>query len=147
MEIQEEMTREDEKHVRCYFRRVAGIGLAAAGLIVFLISVAVSTRAHAEEIPLHVLEKDGIQIRLMNLPCVDPMSIMMVKPEVIGRFKGLQSSWPQQDGTLKEFQGCWADLTAQEAGGEESFLVVFSDGESGVIPKSEFKKVKGQSGA
>jgi hypothetical protein len=39
------------------------------------------------------------------------------------------------------------DLTKEEAGGEESFLLVFEDQQHGVVPKSEFKKAKGQSGA
>jgi hypothetical protein len=125
------------------------IAVLGALCLVLLVCIAVTwpTNAHAQDIPLHVLDKDGVQIRLMDSPCVDARSIMMIRPDALPRFKAVQSVWPERDGSRKEYAGCWAALTAQESGSEEGFLVIFSDGESGFVPKSEFKKVRGQVGA
>lgn len=114
-------------------------GLAIAGVLY-------AAKAHSVDIPLHVLEKGNVEIRLMGTPCVDPASIAQIRPIVLHRFRAIESVWPERDGSRKAYAGCWAELTAEEAG-EEVFLLVFSDGASGGIPKSEFKKVKGQSGA
>lgn len=121
--------------------------LVTIGIICAIGLILVSTRAHATDIPLHVLDKDGIEIRLMDKPCVDPRSVLVIRPDALPRFKAVQSFWPTKDGSRKEFAGCWAELTAQESGSDEGFLVVFADGESGFIPKSEFRKVRGQVGA
>ena len=114
-------------------------GLAIAGVLY-------AARVHSVEIPLHVLEKENVEIRLMGTPCVDAASIAQIRPLVLHRFRAIESVWPEKDGTSKAYAGCWAELTSEEAG-EEVFLLVFSDGASGGIPKSEFRKVKGQSGA
>jgi hypothetical protein len=100
-----------------------------------------------QPIPLHVLEKDNVEIRLMDLPCVDEVSRSIILPAQIHRFKAIHSVWPEPDGSRKFYAGCWTELTAEEAGGEEAFLVVFSDGKHAGIAKSEFKKVQGASGA
>ena len=108
----------------------------------------IATKAHATEVPLHVLDKDGITIRLMNTPCVDPISVAMIRPDMVKSFKAIQSTWPEKDGSKKDYAGCWLLLKAGESGADvDGFLVVFADGESGFIPVSEFKKVKGQVGA
>ena len=135
------------KEERSAFRTIASYAIGLASLIALLVAVSWPTKAHAQDVPLHVLDKEGIEIRLLDKPCVDARSVMMIRPDALPRFKAVQSVWPQQDGSRKEFGGCWAALTAQESGSEEGFLVVFSDGESGFIPKAEFKKVRGQSGA
>ena len=135
------------KEERSAFRTIASYAIGLASLVALLVAVTWPTKAGAQDVPLHVLDKEGIRIQLMGTPCVDPRSVMMIRPDALPRFKAVQSVWPQPDGSRKEFGGCWAALTAQESGSEEGFLVVFSDGESGFIPKSEFKKVRGQVGA
>lgn len=146
--VAEHLNTEESKRERATLaqRLIAVLGTLCLVLLV-CIAATWPTKAHAQAIPLHVLDKDGIEIRLMDLPCEDARSIMMIRPEALGRFKAVQSTWPEKDGSRKEFAGCWAELTAKESGGEEGFLVIFSDGESGFIPKSEFKKVRGQVGA
>lgn len=134
------LSRDDRERLRPWV--VIGLVLAV-GMILLIIGV----NAHAQDVPLHVLDKDGIEIRLLDKPCVDPLSVSMIRPDAVHRFRAVQSVWPQPDGSRKEFAGCWAELTAKESGGEDGFLVVFSDGESGFIPKAEFKKVRGQVGA
>jgi hypothetical protein len=104
-----------------------------------------ATKAYAEDIPLHVAETNGVEVRLMGTPCVDPVSLSLVKPQYLERLKAIQSTWPEKDGTRKAYAGCWLELTADESP-EPAFLLVFEDGTHGVVPKSEFK-VKGQSGA
>ena len=106
-------------------------------LLVFVARV-----TEAADVPVHVLEKDGIEIRLMNSPCVDPVSVSQINPQFFEHFKGLVSVWPEKDGSRKAYAGCWAELP-----GGEAFVVVFADNTNGVIPKSEFRKVKGQVGA
>lgn len=121
--------------------------IAWLGVVRLLVLVSVATQTHAVEIPVQVLEKDGITIRLMNTPCVDPVSVAAINPAFLARFKGLESVWPEKDGSRKAYAGCWVELKAGESGAfEDGFLVVFSDGESGFIPKTEFKKTRGQVG-
>lgn len=135
------------KEERASFREIASYIVGILCLVALGVAATWPTKAHAQDIPLHVLDKDGVQVRLMDSPCVDARSIMMIRPEALPRFKAVQSTWPEKDGSRKDYGGCWAELTAQESGGEEGFLIVFSDGESGFVPKSEFKKVRGQVGA
>jgi hypothetical protein len=127
---------------RATIREWAGYFL---GVVSILLLVALATNAYATDIPVQVLEKDGITIRLMNKPCVEPVSVSMIVPSMLGRFKAIESVWPEKDGTRKAYAGCWAHLTPPEAL-EEGYLVVFSDGQSGFIPKGEFKKMRGQVG-
>lgn len=100
----------------------------------------------AEDVPLHVLEKNGVEIRLMDTPCVDEISKGLVKPKYHSRLKAIQSVSPERDGSRKPYAGCWLEFT-QEEYPVPAFLLVFSDGQSGVVPKEEFRKVRGQSGA
>ena len=139
-----DLTTEESKEERA---TLAQRVIAVLGVLCLIVLVGVATNAYAEVIPLHVLEKDGVQIRLMDGPCVDARSIMMIRPDALPRFKAIHSTWPEKDGSRKDYAGCWASLTAQESGSEDGFLVIFSDGESGFVPKSEFKKVRGQVGA
>lgn len=106
-----------------------------------------ATSAAAEEIPLHVLEKQGVEIRLMNTPCVDPVSLSLILPDKQARFKAIYSVWPERDGSKKVYAGCWTELSKEEAQAEETvFLLVFEDMQTGAVPKSEFNKKSGQSG-
>jgi hypothetical protein len=131
------------KQERMTLRERVGFWFGMACLVVL---VGIATNAYAQDIPLHVLDKDGISISLMDRPCTDPVSIGRINPQHLPRFKAVRSVWPEKDGTRKEYAGCWATLTPEESGSVEGFLIVFSDGESGFIPKSEFKKTRGQVG-
>jgi hypothetical protein len=130
------------KQERMSFREIVSYLI---GVVSILLLVTLATNAYATDIPVQVLEKDGITIRLMNKPCVEPVSVAMIVPSMLGRFKAIESVWPEKDGSKKAYAGCWAHLTPPEAL-EEGYLVVFSDGQSGFIPKSEFKKMRGQVG-
>lgn len=133
----EGLTCEDARAERCRLRKFVffALGLVALGLLL------VATRAYANDVPLHYLEQRGVEIRLMSGPCVDEVSIRLIRPDQVSRFRAIQSVWPERDGTRKTYAGCWAELTPAEARNVEGgFLVVFSDGESGFIPKSEFKR-------
>jgi hypothetical protein len=139
---------EDAKAERSFLRKV----IAVLGAVCFLVLIALATDAHAQDIPLHVLDKDGITISLMGGACEDTVSLGLIKKEFHARAKALRSVWPERDGSRKVYAGCWIELTKKDMGIPEdkkwdgAFLVVFSDGESGVIPKTEFKKVRGQVG-
>jgi hypothetical protein len=123
------------------------IGAVLLAILVFG-SLIYAGKSWAEDVPLHVLEKEGVEIRLMDLPCTDSSSIVMIRVEHLARFKAIHSVWPERDGSRKAYAGCWAELSKDEVHAEEGgFLLVFSDGQSGFVPKSEFKKVKGQRGA
>ena len=134
-----------DKDERSRLRSIVGWILAAS-----LIggSLLYAVKANAEEIPLYVSEKQGVVVRLMPGPCVDAISISMINPLHVGRFKAIQSFWPQRDGTVKSHAGCWTELSKEEARTEEEvFLLVFDDRETGGVAKSEFNKPKGGSGA
>jgi hypothetical protein len=118
--------------------------------IIFMLGLLTGCAQAAEpsttEIPVHTMEKDGVEINLMPGPCVDPVSISMIRPDARERFKAIKSVWPQRDGSRKAFAGCWTELTKEEVGAEEpAFLLVFEDRETGAVPKSEFR-LRGQSG-
>lgn len=117
--------------------------------VIFIVSVVLyAMPVRAQDIPVHVLEKDGVEIRLMGTPCVDPKSIASINPAFLSRFKAIDSVWPEKDGSRKRYAGCWAEIKAGEYGAlEDTFVLVFEDNTSGAVPKSEFKKVKGQQGA
>lgn len=140
-----EDAKQDRRHLWVWVGRIAVL-LAA------LIAVGVSTKAYGQDIPLHVLDKEGITISLMGGACEDTVSLGLIKKEYHARAKALRSVWPERDGSRKVYAGCWIELTKKDMGVPEeqewggAFLVVFSDGESGVIPKTEFKKVRGQVG-
>ena len=144
-------TSDDAKYERATLRQivVAVYGAIGALCLAFLLLVSATwpTKAIAEElIPVHVLDKDGVEISLMAAPCVDPVSLRLVRAEHHARLKALQSVWPERDGSRKAYIGCWMELSPEESGQEGgAFLVVFEDNEHGVVPKSEFKKVRGQS--
>ena len=110
-----------------------------------------ATKAFAEEIPAHVLEKGGVVIRLMRGPCVDPRSQMMILsglPTHAHRFKEIDSEWPMQNGARQKFAGCWAEFKKGEIGNDEDiFIVVFEDGTGGAVAKSEFTRKSGDKGA
>lgn len=138
------LTCEDGKAERCRLRGIVFWVL----VVVFAASLLYGLKhARGEEVPLHVLEKDGVEIRLMGTPCVDQTSIGLIQPAYLPRFRAIDSVWPERDGTRKRYAGCWMALTSEEAGGEEVFLLVFEDRATGAVPKSEFRKMRGQSGA
>jgi hypothetical protein len=136
------------KDDRSRLRGIVGWILAASfigGVVIY------SMQAWAEEVPVHVYEQDGLVVRLLSSPCVDPASQMTVytqAPQYLERLKALDSVWRMKDGTTKPFKGCWLELSKEEVQGpEDVFVLLFEDGDRGVMPKSEFVKKRGQSGA
>ena len=106
------------------------------------------TLLFAVTIPLHVLEKDEVTMRLMGTPCVDPVSARIglnLPPELYGKLQAIESTWLMKDGTRKDFPGCWVEVDAKLAG-EDGYFVIFSDGTYGVVPKAYFLKTKGSVG-
>jgi hypothetical protein len=125
-------------------RVVVALGVVCFFFLLFL-AVAWSTKAYAEEIPAYVLEANGVTIRLMSGPCVDGVSLGMINVQHQGRFKALDSIWPEPTG-MKKYAGCWTEMSKEETGSEEAFVLVFSDGTSGVVPKAQSLKKPGQTG-
>jgi hypothetical protein len=102
------------------------------------------------EIPVHIFDRDGVQARLLSGPCVDGRSAMVIAmglPKFADRFRAIESTWPMQDGSRRAFAGCWAELSAEETGAPVAVIVmVFEDGTAFALPKSDFVKLRGQSG-
>lgn len=141
--IDEIRPRKDE---RGFLRKVIAVLGAICFVLLFLLAATWPTKAYAD-IPVHVLEKDGVQIRLMDKPCVDAKTLSQINPAQAHRFKAIESVWPERDGSRKKYAGCWVRLTKEEAKHHEDvFLLVFEDNTSGGVPASEFKKTKGQVG-
>ena len=108
-----------------------------------------ATNAYTQEVPVHVLEQDGLVVRLMPGPCVEPQgkAFFGMVPEYAPRAKALQSVWRYQDGSNRQHVGCWLELSAKEAGADEAAIILhFDDGERHVVPKSIFTKKNGQRG-
>lgn len=148
MDLREHLYLDWSKQDRARLRDIAlkvytVLGIACAAALLF-----VAIEARAVEIPVHVLEKDGVTVRLMGTPCVDPKSIAQINPAFLPQFKAIDSVWPEKDGSRKRYAGCWAEIKAGEYGAlEDTFVLVFEDNTSGMVSKSEFKKVRGQRGA
>jgi hypothetical protein len=113
-------------------------------LVVLAFIVSSPTLAQQTVIPLHVFERPEVTMNLMPGPCVDPVSLDLARrglpPQNIQNLKAIASNWLERDGSRKDYAGCWLDLGA-------GFLVIFSDKTYDVIPKDEFKKMRGQRGA
>jgi hypothetical protein len=100
------------------------------------------------QVPLHVLERPEVRMRLMDAPCSDPKSAMIamnLPAELHPKLKAIESSWLMKDGSWQEFAGCWVEVS-KEMAGVDGFFVVFSDGGYGVAPRADFKKTKGTVG-
>lgn len=144
-----DLTTDEAKEDRCVLRNrmifwACVIGVVVGGSLLYAVKV------WAEEIPVHVYEEQGLSMRLMPRPCTDVRSSMIVAmnlPQYADRFRAIDSVWPMQDGTRRNYAGCWAKFSAEEAGGTEVFVLVFEDGQHFVVPKDEFLRKRGQGGA
>lgn len=115
-----------------------------ATLVALLIGVAVAVDAYADEpqpklIPLHVHEEDGLSVRLMPGPCVEPISKASIRPIHRERAKAIESDWRMADGSVQPFAGCWIELSKEEAKtAKDVFVLFFSDGEIYTVFTSAF---------
>lgn len=115
--------------------------------VLFLLAVTYPLNAHSEEIPVYVIEQDGVRLRLLNTPCSDGVSTMMAiqlsPPPFHPRWKASESDWRMQDGSWKTFGGCWLELEKEEAGTPDNVLFfVFADGAYGQALKRDVLKKK-----
>jgi len=105
--------------------------------------------------PVHVMERDGLVIKLMSEPCSDPVSSVMIAmaPQEVqrGEWKAIESVWPMRDGSKQTFAGCWREVSKELAfaitNGKErevSFLMVFADQQGMLMTKKQFLRKKGQ---
>jgi hypothetical protein len=128
--------------------------IALAAAVVFLGGLLAGCAQAAEppktEIPVLTFEAEGIQANLMSGPCTNgqaAMAIVMGLPQFAERFKAIESTWPMQDGSRRAFQGCWAELKAEEAGTPmDVVIMVFEDRTAFAVPRTAFIKLRGQSG-
>lgn len=113
-----------------------------AAVIILCMPWQAFSQAKVEEIPLHVHEGQAVKVRLFGSACVDPVSRAMARrglpPSEVSKLRALASNWLMPDGSRQDFPGCWLEL------GTEAFLVIFSDSTYDVVPRSEFRKMRGQ---
>ncbi|HEY2931176.1 MAG TPA: hypothetical protein VGK99_05470 [Acidobacteriota bacterium] len=98
--------------------------------------------AKAEEIPVHVIEHhQGVKMRLLPGPCVDPVSLAMIAdapPQFKDGWKAISSQWRMNGGNWQEFAGCWLEVDKAGIGTPENvMLLLFSDGAVVQLLKSE----------
>ena len=134
---------EEQKFQRAYFRRVALLSLAAAGVLILLMIVLIP-RAKAETaVPVYSHQSDQATVRLMPSPCIDPTAAIIIAvnfpPEMQIQFRHIESNWLMPNGSREDFSGCWMER------GEEFFLI-FGDGRAFRITKADFTKRKGMTG-
>lgn len=133
----------DSRAERASLRERAMTWLVRAGIVLLLAVIFWPWEAMAQDLPLHVHEGEAATVKLMPGTCADPTSRMLIAslpPELQAlKWRHIDSRWRMQDGGYRDFPGCWADVG-------DSFLVVFSDATGGMVKKSEFRKVKGQTG-
>lgn len=99
----------------------------------------------AVDIPLHILDKPEVTMRLMDKPCVDPVAQMLsmqLPAELHPKLRAIESTWLMRDGSRREFAGCWVEVS-KELAGVDGYFVAFSDQTYGVVPKTDFLKTKG----
>lgn len=132
------------KDEREKLRPIVGGILVAVFLFLVLLFV---FPVRATEIPMHVIERQGVSIRLMRGPCADPASSIAIAvnlPQYVQRFRAIESTWPMQDGSRKDFAGCWGEFSKEESGAPGAVLVlVFSDGQHYTVLKDEILKKGG----
>ena len=127
-------------HERCYWRRVGFIAFAAivaTGLLLLIISGRVS----AQEIPVYVAEHDGLTLRLLPSPCIDPSSLIVITsapPQFRQGWRASSSEWRLRTGQWQTFAGCWLEIKKEDAKSEDDiFVLVFSDGMTAQIFKRD----------
>ena len=125
-------------------RRITILGrwFWATVLIVVFTFLYFLPRAEAQvDIPVYVIEQNGVTIRLLDKPCVDKVSLANIAPAWHAKFKALDSLWPEKDSTKKAYAGCWLEVKQGEEGMiEDVFILVFEDNHAGVFPKVEALK-------
>jgi hypothetical protein len=122
--------------------------------VIFMLGLLTGCAQAAEpsktEIPVLTFEAEGIQANLMSGPCTNgqaAMAIVMGLPQFAERFRAIESTWPMQDGSRRSFEGCWAELKAEEAGTPvDVVIMVFEDRTAFAVPRTSFVKLRGQSG-
>jgi hypothetical protein len=97
------------------------------------------------DIPVHVVDHhDGVRMRLLNKPCVDPVSLAMtlqLPPHLQERFRAIASEWRAKDGSWGEFAGCWVLVAKEEINApDDVFVLLFSDREAIQIFKNDLLK-------
>lgn len=98
----------------------------------------------AEPITVYSAEVEGVRLRLLDSPCTDNTSLMLIStaPESLrSGWKASSSDWRMQDGSWKRFDGCWLLVPAAVAGApDDVFVLVFSDGATGQVLKGDLLK-------
>ena len=121
MNIHQEMTQEDAKIIRCYFRRLAGVGIAAAALIVFITIWA--TNAYAAKIA----QKDKDWVRLLDSPCNREKVLVMYPAEYHKMFRNADAYI-----NGNPYRACWVD-------DGDAYFLRYEDGDKGRIDKGDFR--------
>lgn len=107
--------------------------------------------AWGQDIQVHVVEQQGVKMRLLSTPCADPLSLSIVAtapPQWADRWKAISSDWLQKDGTWGAYAGCWLLVSKDEVGTpDDVFVLVFSDGAVAQVFRAELLKKPGDKGA
>lgn len=99
-------------------------------------------------IPVHVVEQDGMKLRMLPTPCEDARSKVMAAQmsplEYHDKWKATSSDWRMRDGSWQTFAGCWLEVDKDVLSTPDNvFFFTFSDGQSGNALKGELLKPKG----
>jgi len=99
--------------------------------------------APAIDIPKYSFTKGETSIRLMRGPCVEATIAAFLLQQQPGEYKDwheMRFRFRMPDGSLKEGEGCWRELSAEQTGGKPGVQVLFNDGGYLIIDKSVFKQ-------
>lgn len=117
-----------------FFMPIGGPTMRYLALLLVLSGCAAIQPQPATPRVLHTLKQDQITIMLLDAPCVDPTSVRMIRAEKLASFRAIDSIWPEKDGSLKRYAGCWLELKAGDGVPQDMFFMVFSDGEYASVP-------------
>lgn len=140
LEIFDEVRPRKEERAKLRWSVLLGI----VCLIALFIAAAWPTQANAEPVTVYSAEQDGVRLRLLDAPCTDNTSLMLISTAPVALQSGWRASssdWRMQSGQWETFSGCWLEVSAEEAGAPDAvFVFVFSDRTTGSVLKRDFLK-------
>lgn len=143
--------REEGKRERQRLREIVGgiLGAVALALLILLSTGCATVPAPTPVVvPVHIVDTEGVKMRMLPTPCADPVSMSLAKQmspvEYHARWRATSSDWKMRDGSWQEFAGCWLEVEKEVINAPDAVLFfTFSDGTSGQMLKGQLLNPRG----
>lgn len=143
-----DQTTEEGRAERRSIRQWAFLAFCAiCGLALLLLAIGgCASKAYADPVTVYSSELDGVRLRLLDSPCTDNTSLMLIStapPTLRSGWKASSSDWRMPNGQWETFAGCWLLVPKDVAGApDDVFVLVFADGATGQVLKRDLLKKK-----